>query len=264
MNNIETLPPTEQRIQVAHVDWTEQSDLQMRDGGLDANFIEGLVEYLIENPDKDLPPIVVFADEETPDLYHVGDGWHRLQSYRARPSRKTMPALVYQGGKKAAWHYALRANADQTAKPRTRGDLRKAVRAAIDHYKEDLEAGRMTQQRIAEMCKTSQKTVSRIWHQYYTIPQERKDQRALVRGEGPYQLSFFDQWAADWRPILTYIDRIPKIASALLDDNVSLNDRIEACRAMRETLRCREQELKDIEGSLLSHIPADSRPALRR
>lgn len=160
-----------QYIPINQIDLSEQQ-LQMRHGGIDWDFSDTLADTIREG--KELTPVHLFLDETT-GKHYIGDGWHRCFAYQsARPGKAQVPATVSPGGRAAALHHALGANADQLAKPRTRKDIRKAVIRAIETYMLGKDAvknmqcifsgskKKATQEQIAEMCKVNQSNVSRI------------------------------------------------------------------------------------------------------
>jgi hypothetical protein len=159
--------------------------LQMRDGDVDQAHTQNLADILREDEKAELTPLMVFvAAEGDPaylgaDLprYYVADGFHRGGAYRlARGEGARVPVTAPGGGRAAALLYAYGANADQNTKPRTRKDIRKAVKVALlNHYfAVDREKGkfpkisklpnsqRFSFEHIAEICRCDRSAVGRI------------------------------------------------------------------------------------------------------
>ena len=169
-------------------------ELQMR-ASHDTDFVVTLADVL-EDADAELDPIQLFQDATAnPPEYYIGDGNHRFCAYRVA-GRKEIPAIVHPGGKRAAWEHALGANADQRAKPRTRKDLRRAVMAALRELYFPLPIkDRPSQQHIAELCRTSQMTVSRI-------VKELESPKDEPPAEPPTQLDFWNQLTGEFNELV--------------------------------------------------------------
>lgn len=183
--------------------------LQMREGGIDWDFVDTLADALRK---AHLSPITVFADEKDADTYWLADGFHRRAAYESE-KRPEIPATVHPGGRDAAFQCCLGANADQNAKPRTRKDLRKAVIAALRefYFAQTSEAEntkfvklpratRLSFERIAEICRTTQQTVSNVAAALQreasgaaTEPEERRGPSGA-----PEQLDFWEELRSDY------------------------------------------------------------------
>lgn len=140
-------------------------DLQQRAGGIDDGHIDEIKSAIEEG--VAIAAIDLYLDEETGTAY-ISDGWHRYIAHHLL-GKKSIKANVYDGGKEAAFEASLSANAKQHAKPRRRGDIRKAVTAALGKfYFENLQckklpkSKRKTMAQIAALCVTTEATVSRI------------------------------------------------------------------------------------------------------
>lgn len=182
-------------------------NLQMRHKH-DPDFVDTLAE-LLEDADKELDPVILFAAGTDDDMsYRIGDGNHRVAAYHLA-KRKRIPAIVHDGGYEAALKYALGANADQRSKPRTRKDLRKAVLAALEKYYFNCSVyDRLTQAEIAEICRTSQMTVSRIIREL-----EGKDKKPEAKA--PEQLDFWEQLTGEFQEMISQV-RVAREAPAYL------------------------------------------------
>ncbi|MBC2592675.1 hypothetical protein H5P28_00215 [Ruficoccus amylovorans] len=162
-------------------------ELQMRVGELDQVHIQNLADILREETKAELTPLVAFTaapddphwmeEDDDPIRYYVADGFHRGAGYRvARGDDCLVPVVTPGGGRAAALLYAYGANADQNTKPRTRKDIRKAVKEALrNHYfaatqdkvkftKISLRPNgeRFTHSHIAEICRCDRSAVTRI------------------------------------------------------------------------------------------------------
>lgn len=171
--------------------------LQMREEEIDWAFADTLKDALEEDAELQMEPVILFLEVVLGGggvRYYIGDGHHRVQGH-GMAERKTIAAIVHPGGYDAAFKYALGANAEQKAKPRTRADIRKAVTIAI----EQLILGRTkadaaTQQEVADLCKCSQKTVSNVYKLLTNLktPKEKPE---------PKQLDFLEELSGDWSDI---------------------------------------------------------------
>jgi hypothetical protein len=88
--------------------------------------------------------------------YWPGDGFHRLAAYE-KAGHERVKVRVREGGHREAMLHALGANSEH-GMPRTRKDLRKAIRTALL----DKELTRWSDRRIAELAKTTDKTVAAV------------------------------------------------------------------------------------------------------
>lgn len=183
-----------QLIPCSSIDLSDLS-LQMRASGIDWDFVETLSDLISDG--VSLAPVDLYADGEK---YFLGDGWHRCYAYHS--ANKPVRAIVRAGGRAAALHYALSANADQQAKPRTRKDIRKAVITAINTYMLGKDAAKniesifpgqkkpATQVQIAEMCRTTQNTVSLI----LKAIKQKEHANAIANGDIPSPSRQIDFW----------------------------------------------------------------------
>lgn len=99
------------------------------------------------------PPSVVFEDGA--GVLWLADGFHRVAADDAMNAATTQ-VEVRKGERRDAWKHALGANAEHGL-PRTRDDMRRAVRMAL----EDPELGRLSNREIAAICKVSHEFVRR-------------------------------------------------------------------------------------------------------
>lgn len=229
--------------------------LQMRADGIDIDFADTLADVLQADQQAQLNPVTAFSDEREDGLwYFLGDGNHRNTAYKFA-GRKSIPAVVCPGGRDAAWRFALGANADQQAKPRTRKDARKAVQEAIMHcIFSKPKKERLSQVEIAEICKVNQSTVSRIYKELSkSSVSTGKDGKSYPAAKAPEQLDFYGILSKEWAVVdkqLEYLSRMPVLA----DETVSPEERVRGIQLMREALKRRDQELRNLEGAIASTI----------
>lgn len=204
------------------------SRLQMREEEIDWAFAETLKESLLEDDTLQMTPIILFVDEG--GSYYPGDGHHRIHGH-LMAERKTIAAIVHEGGYEAAFKHALGANANQNAKPRTRADIRKAVIAAI----KELILGRpkaeaITQQEVAELCKCNQATVSRIYKEL-----TGKTKKTKTKPEESEQLTFFDALNEDFAVIPeTFADILGR--PYWIDEKYPVKERLDGIIGLRTEL----------------------------
>src|ERR1700733_1929361 len=79
-----------------------------------------------------LPPVTVVRDDR--DNYYLVDGYHRLAATRELNGGDTIKAEIVPGTFDDALWYSLGANRNHGL-PRTREQLRSAIRAALKHAK---------------------------------------------------------------------------------------------------------------------------------
>jgi hypothetical protein len=113
---------------------------------------EVVVDYAerMEAGDK-FPPVQLFAEK---DRYFIGDGWHRLLAAQ-KNGQVTIPAEVYQGGRREAIKCALGANTTNGLR-RTNADKRKAVEIALREFVN------LSDRQIADLCGVSAPTVGLV------------------------------------------------------------------------------------------------------
>ena len=110
-------------------------------------------QYAEEMKDgADFPRPVVFVDPKT-ELYHVGDGFHRILAHQLN-KQKTVDVDLRRGTKNDAVMFNIEANGKQRGLPFGRGDLKKC----IVHLLTMPETKHWTQQRIAEFVGIQRKT----------------------------------------------------------------------------------------------------------
>ena len=239
-------------VQVSVSDIEYDTSLQMRADDVDAEFAATLADHIREG--AELPPCRLFRDEAT-GRYFIGDGWHRVAAYRIACGDKcTILAVVSPGGRAAAFAWAVGANADQQAKPRTRRDLRKAVIAAIREYMLGPSAAKnthcvfenckkpATQAQIAELCHTTQQTVSRILKEL-TASQQAAVAAAPEAPQRPVQQTFFDILERSFVGVMNHWSDVvdnPRWA----DPAIPVADKLAAVRDVKMNLK---KMLKDID-----------------
>lgn len=254
-----------QTVNIADI--THDESLQMRDRGIDPDFVETLGQTLREDDAAQLDPVTLFAEDlaDGTRILRLADGFHRFYGYHyAR--RKTIPAEIIPGGLAAALKHALGANADQRAKPRTRRDLRKAVETALHVYYFASEKSnnvtkfhklsngqRLNFSQIAEICKTTKMTVSRIAKalQAETAPPAK----APSEPPRPVQETFFDILDRAYEPVAKAFENFVQ-HTAWLDPDIpreeklkGLKDIIHQVDYIKRKLREREQQLIKQTGS---------------
>lgn len=239
-------------VQVSVSDIEFDTSLQMRADDVDAEFAATLADHIREG--AELPPCRLFRDEGT-GRYFIGDGWHRVAAYRiACGDKSTILAVVSSGGRAAAFAYAVGANADQQAKPRTRRDLRKAVIAALHEYMLGPNAAKnmqcifenckkpATQAQIAELCKVNQSNVSRILKEL-TASRQLAATEAPAAPQQPVQQTFFDILERSFVGVMNHwadvVDN-PRWA----DPAIPVSDKLAAVRDVKMNLK---KMLKDID-----------------
>lgn len=121
---------------------TRDPSLQMR-VVIDVEHVEELASILKDDGEipGDLP--VVFGDGQNNWL---ADGWHRDAAHAAAGVKK-MTCMVFKGGHRDAWLYALGANADHGLR-RSPRDKRRAVTAALS----DPEIAAKSDREVAKIC----------------------------------------------------------------------------------------------------------------
>lgn len=205
----------------------------------DPDFAYTLMEVLQEDAEAELEPVILFEGEFNRHgkgaCYWIGDGNHRVSAYHLA-GRKTIPAIVYQGGREAAFRHALGANADQRAKPRTRKDLRRAVMTALNKlYFEVSGAERATQAQIAELCKTSQVTVHRIIRQM-------EDQEK--QPEEPVQMDFWEQLSGEFDAVISHARQVRENPRYLQWTNEDPKQAVEGLTAIADALQHEYREIR--------------------
>lgn len=221
-------------------------DLNMRSGRLDDDFAGTLADVLMERETADLEPVILFAEDgpRGRTFYYIGDGNHRYISYRLA-KRDRIPAKVYGGGREAAWRCALGANADQTSKPRTRKDLRRAVLEALNRlwFGADVRT-RPSQQDIAKLCRTSQQTVSNI----LKLEEERRNPQPgpVARDAQPgEQMDFWEKIRCDYSQVVERVTQF-RTASIYRDlANTHPREAIENLTAIADGLQAEYRELRE-------------------
>lgn len=274
---------TETIVQVPLNQIVIDRSLQMRDEDTDSAFCETLIDALAAG--EKLPPAVLFVEDYIDERgipcvsYYIGDGWHRFFAHMQ--AQRPLPAVVHPGGRAAAFAYALGANADQLAKPRTRRDLRKAVTRAIEAYISgpDAEAntailrkytfsngscvsiskrGKVaTQEEIAALCRTTQKTVSNIIRdlEKEAAAKDRKPEvRTGIDGKqytvSASQLTFLDR-------LFQEVDPIAKIHNTFIhdgswiDDSIPIEERIQGIQTWKDAMKRMIKDISDLEKALL-------------
>jgi hypothetical protein len=99
------------------------------------------------------PPVVVFHDGND---YWLGDGFHRVEAAR-KINRETIVAEIRKGSARDAILHGVGSNASHGLR-RTQADKRRAVERLL----KDLEWGRWSDRKIAEIAKVDHKTVGTI------------------------------------------------------------------------------------------------------
>lgn len=259
--------------------------LQMRAEDTDSAFLDTLGDAIAAG--AKMPPIIAFREDATDakgnpcPSYYIGDGWHRFFAHREK--YRLIPAIIRDGGRDAAFAYALGANYDQQAKPRTRKDIRKAVIAAVQAYISGPDAAKntaflrkytfsngsgvsisgskkvATQQEIASICRTTQKTVSNI------IRDLEKEQSAVVEppvtevrtgADGKQytavvgQLSFLDRLFHEVEPMAQIHNTFIK-HGVWIDDSIPIEDRLKGVQTWKDAMRRMLKDIAELETALL-------------
>lgn len=151
-------------------------DLQPR-VELSRETVDEYADLLTDDPHFDLPPVVVFLDED--GVYWLGDGFHRKAGYR-KAGRSDMPVDIRKGTRRDALQYSLSAN-DQHGLRRSNDDKRKAVRTALD----DPEWSKLSDNSVAKLCAVSQPFVSGVRRSLKTVLSENgTEERAYTTRHG--------------------------------------------------------------------------------
>jgi hypothetical protein len=122
----------------------------------------------LSDPDFHFPPVVAFFDGET---YWLADGFHRHHAYQ-QSCRPLIPCDVREGTERDAVRHALSANTDTRGIPRTPGDVKAAIRVALD----DPEWGRLSDREIADLCAGGHSWVSDVRKHWEAINRERPEE----------------------------------------------------------------------------------------
>lgn len=129
---------------------------------LDVSWVERLSERIAELTDEELraggpdvpPPIMLFA-RPGESRYWIGDGFHRIASYRmAERSRIPAHLTLCEDPEEAAFKYALSAN-ESHGKPRSHEDRERAFAAARERYPDLPLIGKESIQALLKIPKTS-------------------------------------------------------------------------------------------------------------
>jgi hypothetical protein len=114
-----------------------------------------IVEQYAQNytEKQEMPPIVVFYDEDTKQFY-LADGRHRCAAIESL-GRKAIMANLHQGSLMEALKFALLANS-QHGLPRTQADKRRCIEAALKEWPT------ASNLHLATMTATSDKTVATV------------------------------------------------------------------------------------------------------
>ena len=116
-----------------------------------------VMQYAQEKAEGDVfPDPVVFADPKT-QLFHVGDGFHRLLAEAANGA-KTAQVNLCRGSPLDAILWNIEANRKQLGLPFTTGDKSKAVAVLLQH----LDTCNWTMTRIAETVGCACSTVTNV------------------------------------------------------------------------------------------------------
>lgn len=148
---------------------TFDDGLQMRTV-MDDDYADELAKLLKEEPELELPAVVVFESPE--GTCFVPDGFHRGKAYRLA-GRERIPVKVHKGGRAEALAYALGANEDHGLR-RSPADRRRAVQIALA----DPAIGQQSIRDVAKLCKVS----------YYLVEQvkaELSGERTVRNGSRP-------------------------------------------------------------------------------
>jgi len=153
--------------------------LQHRVGGLDAEHVAALAERLTEDKDFDLPPIDAVQEESA---FHVWDGWHRVEAYRAA-KRRDIPASVSKGDWRDAWVKSLGANALH-GKGRTNADIEAVLKATFA----DKETAKNSDSEIARIVGVNRSTVTR-WRERLSCAPAQDAPRSVTRNGTTYPMN---------------------------------------------------------------------------
>ncbi len=149
-------PASSERLAIATI--VVDDEIQQRANGvvqdLVAEYATDIVDWI------DVAPVVVYSDGET---HWLADGFHRIRA-AAQAGLEDVPATVYEGDRRKAILYAVRAN-QQHGLRRTNADKRRAVETLL----RDPEWSTDTDNRIAAMAAVSQPFVSKVRAQLITI-----------------------------------------------------------------------------------------------
>lgn len=203
--------------------------VQPRANGLDAAHVEEMAGWLLADPGRDLPPVVVYADPDTND-HVLSEGFHRLAAYR-RAGREAIPCEVRDGDRAAARLNAAASNRGHGLK-RSNEDKNNAVRIVLT-LKPD-----WTQDAIAEFVGVDQKTVGDVKADLAAI--------AAAKGEIRKSLNSKPKHGASKRgPKPTKEDKAAAVAEALKVDPGRSDDSVAA------ELRCKSALVKRIRRTLV-------------
>jgi hypothetical protein len=226
--------PHEAAIKIADIVESDIKKLQMRED-IDHTHVDELKECLSE-----LPPITVFADEETSSQYWIGDGWHRFLAHKLT-NKKEIAAIVHPGGKAAALKHALGANAEHNALRRTNRDKRKAVKIALGAYNTH------SNREIAKLCRVTEGLVRLVKKE---LEVATVDTNSSGSGkQKPSQIDFFAQLNASFKPVEEGLKEVFN-HSYFLNPDVLKKDKLEAIESIEHLLSQRLQEAKDLKTKL--------------
>lgn len=164
-------PATSARLAISTI--TVDDEIQQRAHGVDHIIVDEYAEDIAEW--IDVAPVVVYSDGET---HWLADGFHRIRA-AVQAGLEDVPASVYEGDRRKAILYAVRAN-QQHGLRRTNADKRRAVETLL----RDREWSIGSDGRIAAMAGVSQPFVSKVRAQVITVmtcePEPTADQLITV------------------------------------------------------------------------------------
>ncbi len=230
-------------------------DLQQRDDGVDHEHVDDIKAAIAAG--EPIAAIDIYIDSEDPPIGYIADGWHRYIAYKLA-GKKTIPARIHAGGHEAAFKASLSANAKQLARPRRRADIRKAVEAAITKFVFSVKTkkDRLKQTEIAELCATTQQTVSNVLKR---LEEERKQAKAKDRVEDtaaaateapkPQQIDFFSQLNESFKPVEEGLKEVFN-HTFFLNPDITKKDKVDAATGIETKLKQHLQDIRDLKKKL--------------
>ena len=104
-----------------------------------------------------LPPIDLYHDPlENPEVYWLGDGWHRL-TVAAEREHETIDSNIHKGGKREALEHSIRSNWSHGVR-RSHADKRNAVKLALA----DAVWSQWSNAQLAKFCGVGDKLVAAV------------------------------------------------------------------------------------------------------
>lgn len=126
------------------------------------------------------PAVIVFCEGEGSERYYLADGYHRLFAHRDC-EKDDILAEVRQGGLLEAKIFAWGANATHGFR-RSRTDTTRAVEEALKDPQMEAD---YSQQEIADICKVTRRTVSRIKARLIAEEAEKRSKKKAADGVTP-------------------------------------------------------------------------------